>query len=402
MAAARAGEPMALLTRQEHCAARQLWEEVFREDSRQFLDYYDRYVANHNLIFAEWEQNKIVSMVQLNPYEIHMRDQKADSYYIVAVATREDCRHQGRMRRLLTESLSYMYGKKIPFTFLMPASESIYVPFDFVTVYHQSLFTCGAEMAVETDCPWHCVPCRRDQLKELAAWSDIFLQKHSDVFTVRTEDYYHRIWKEQESMNGQILLFYEKEYLKGYCFSGYEGSAESWEIAVTENLKCGETGREEQERKCQAAANRRAAEALTCWFGEKKQLPVRICGFLPGSEIENIPARELSSRPMTMVRIVNLEAFVSKMRAKNSVQFVLRIKDPILSENCGVFRFELGKEHSVLIRMDRKEEPIPAGSKIPELTVSELAAALYGVERNEKIPQSDICLLNRVYLNELV
>ena len=143
-------------------------------------------------------------------------------------------------------------------------------------------------------------------------------------------------------------------------------------------------------------------EALTRWFGEKKQLPVRICGFLPGSGIEGIPVRELSSRPMTMVRLVNLEAFVSRMRAKNPVQFVLRVNDPIIPENCGVFRFELGRESSTLTRLKEGQEQIQADVEIPEVTISELAAVLYGVERNEKIPEREICLLSRVYLNEIV
>ena len=393
---------MAVLEKTEWKKARKLWEEVFDEDTEQFLDYYECYVADHNLIFAEQEQGKIVSMVQLNPCMVHMGDQKADSYYIVAVATGEEYRHQGRMRRLLTEAMNYMYQEEIPFTFLMPASESIYLPFDFVTVYHQSLFTYGAEMDVQPDESWHCVPCRRDQLQELAEWSDAFLQKHSDVVTVRTEDYYKRIWKEQESMNGQILLFYEKEQLRGYCFTGYEGSAESWEIAVTDEPQSSKSYGFEEESRHQAAANRRAMEALTRWFGEKKQLPVRICGFLPGSGIEGISVRELSSRPMTMVRLVNLEAFVSRMRAKNPVQFVLRVNDPIIQENCGVFRFELGRESSTLTRLKEGQEQIQADVEIPEVTISELAAVLYGVERNEKIPEREICLLSRVYLNEIV
>lgn len=393
---------MAVLEKTEWKKARKLWKEVFDEDTEQFLDYYECYVADHNLILAEREEGEIVSMVQLNPYKVRMGTQKADSYYIVAVATREDCRHQGRMRRILTEALQYMDQEKIPFTFLMPASESIYLPFDFVTVYRQSLFTYGAEMEADTDRPWHCVPCRWEQLKELAEWSNIFLQKHSDVSTVRTEDYYKRIWMEQESMNGQILLFYEKEQLRGYCFSGYEGSAESWEIAVTDEPQSCKSYGFEEECRHQTAANRRAVEALTRWFGEKKQLPVRICGFLPGSGIEGIPVRELSSRPMTMVRLVNLEAFVSRMRAKNPVQFVLRVNDPIIPKNCGVFRFELGRESSTMTRLKEGQEQIQADVEIPEVTISELAAVLYGVERNEKIPEREICLLSRVYLNEIV
>lgn len=394
---------MAVLEQTEWKKARKLWEEVFEEDTEKFLDYYETYVADHNKIFAEEEAGEVVSMVQLNPYRVHMGEAEADSYYIVAVATRESCRHQGHMRRLLTEALQSMDQEKIPFTFLMPASESIYLPFDFVTVYRQSMFTYGAEMEADTDRPWHCVPCGREQLKELAEWSDAFLKKHSEVSTVRTEDYYKRIWKEQESMNGQILLFYEGSQMKGYCFTGYEGSGEAWEIAVEADVPEGQSTADGQAAyHYQAAANRRAAEALTLWFGEKKQLPVRICGFLPGSGIEGIPARELSSRPMTMVRIVNLEAFVSRLRAKNPVQFVVRIKDPILPENCGTFCFEVGREHATLTRMEENAEQTRDVEKIPEMTISELAAALFGVERNEKIPQSDICLLKHVYLNEIV
>ena len=394
---------MAILEHTEWKKARKLWEEVFEEDTEKFLDYYEDYVADHNQIFAEEEAGDVVSMVQLNPYRVHMGETEADSYYIVAVATRESCRHQGRMRRLLTEALQQMYQEKIPFTFLMPASESIYLPFDFVTVYRQSLFTCGVVIPGSNDNCWHCIPCRWEQLKELAEWSNVFLQNHSEISTVRTEDYYKRIWKEQESMNGQILLFYEGSQIKGYCFTGYEGSGEAWEIVVEADNPEEQTGSELRAASdSQALANRRAVEALTRWFGEKDQLPMRICGFLPESYIDGIPLSEMTYRPMTMVRIVNLEAFVSRIRAKKPVQFVLYIKDPIIPENCGTFCFEVGREDATLTRMEANTEQNKGAGEIPELTISELAAALYGVERNEKIPQSDICLLEHVYLNEIV
>lgn len=389
---------MAILAKRERKKARKLWKEVFEEDTEKFLNYYDRYVANHNQIMGEKEGEELVSMVQLNPYRVRMGETEADSYYIVAVATRESCRHQGRMRRLLTEALQQMYQEKIPFTFLMPAYESIYFPFDFVTVYRQSMLTCGAVIPGSNDNSWHCVPCQKEQIPELVAWSNCFLKQYSQISTVRSEEYYARIWKEQESMNGQILLFYEGSQMKGYCFTGYEGSGEAWEIAVEEKKQTGIDNRAASDS--QAVANRKAAEALTHWFGEHGQLPMRICGFLPDTCIEGIPLNEMTYRPMTMVRIVNLEEFVSHLRAKKPVQFALCIKDPIIPENCGVFCFELGRECSSLTRIT--EDMVQSDLKIPEITISELAAALYGVERNEKIPQSDICLMEQVYLNEIV
>ena len=41
------------------------------------------------------------------------------------------------MASLLKKSLEDMYQAGEAFTFLMPASESIYLPFDFRTVYEQ-------------------------------------------------------------------------------------------------------------------------------------------------------------------------------------------------------------------------------------------------------------------------
>ena len=52
--------------------------------------------------------------------------------------------------------------------------------------------------------------------------------------------------------------------------------------------------------------------------------------------------------------------------------------------------------------MEANTEQNKGAGEIPELTISELAAALYGVEQNEKIPQNDIYLLEHVYLNEIV
>ena len=50
--------------------------------------------------------------------------EKVKTNYIVAVATRADCRHQGMMRLLLQASLQEMYREKETFTWLMPGCRS--------------------------------------------------------------------------------------------------------------------------------------------------------------------------------------------------------------------------------------------------------------------------------------
>ena len=91
---------MRYLEREEREKTRGLWEEAFPGDSREFVDYYYRNKIADNRILAEEEDGEVISMVQLNPYRVQVRDREYGLDYIVGVATREDRRHQGHMRRL--------------------------------------------------------------------------------------------------------------------------------------------------------------------------------------------------------------------------------------------------------------------------------------------------------------
>ena len=119
------------LSDQERSRSRALYEEVFVEDADGFSELYYQIKARDNQILVEEEDGAIVSMLHRNPYTFWFRGTKVRADYIVAVATKAAYRHQGRMRRLLTKALEDMYADGLPFTFLMPADEAIYTPFDF-------------------------------------------------------------------------------------------------------------------------------------------------------------------------------------------------------------------------------------------------------------------------------
>ena len=115
----------------EHVKTRKLWEEVFPEDTKAFLDYYYYIKTRDNQIYVIEADGDICSMLQLNPYTVRVEEKEFPSAYIIAVATKENYRRRGYMGALLRTSLNDMYAKKIPFTFLMPAAEAIYTPYDF-------------------------------------------------------------------------------------------------------------------------------------------------------------------------------------------------------------------------------------------------------------------------------
>lgn len=119
------------LDRQEHGRSRALYEEVFVEDEQAFVDAYYQIKAADNEILVAEEDGEIVSMLHRNPYTFWLRGVQIPADYLVAVATRVAFRHRGLMRALLTRALRDMKEQGYPFTFLMPADEAIYTPFDF-------------------------------------------------------------------------------------------------------------------------------------------------------------------------------------------------------------------------------------------------------------------------------
>ena len=123
----------------EHGKTRRLWEQVFSEDTPEFLDYYYFIKTRGNQIYVVEEDGEIRSMIHLNPYEIRIEGKTFPSFYIIAVATQKEYRGRGYMGMLLRRCMQEMYRQKVPFTFLMPAAEAIYTPYDFRYIYNQTV-----------------------------------------------------------------------------------------------------------------------------------------------------------------------------------------------------------------------------------------------------------------------
>lgn len=141
------------LSQEEKENSRVLYEEVFVEDEKAFVDAYYKIKAADNEILAAMDEESIIAMLHRNPYTFRFRDKSLRADYLVAVATRRSCRHQGLMRRLLTRALQDMEREKQPFAFLMPADEAIYLPFDFRLMgneYEEGLASLEEKLLSET------------------------------------------------------------------------------------------------------------------------------------------------------------------------------------------------------------------------------------------------------------
>ena len=62
------------LDQSEHWKTRSLWEQVFSEDSQEFVDYYYYIKTKDNTIYVIEEDDEIRAMLQLNPYQVKLQE----------------------------------------------------------------------------------------------------------------------------------------------------------------------------------------------------------------------------------------------------------------------------------------------------------------------------------------
>lgn len=205
------------LDKSEHDKTRQLWEDVFKEDTKAFLDYYYSVKTAENEIYVIEEDDKIVSMLHLNPYQMRIGEKLYQTHYIVAVATDEAYRKRGYMAQLLNHAMQVMAERKEPFTFLMPAAEAIYKPFGFQFVYEQKQANVRGKQYKGEDISF-CLAEEKD-CKSIVDYANEVLKRY-DVVTWRDENYYKMLLEEQASEDGGILLVKEAEKIVGvFCFA---------------------------------------------------------------------------------------------------------------------------------------------------------------------------------------
>ena len=195
------------LNQEEHGKTKSLYKEVFSTDSDGFVEYYYTEKIKDNQIYVMEEDDKIVGMLHLNPYTLKVNGKEKDTNYIVAVATKEEYRKQGIMRKLLTTALNDMYAANQTFTFLMPASESIYLPYDFRTVYEQNHTYYEEEHEGKG---FDIQELKVEECEELADAMNHFLSANFQVYAYRNKEYFERLKKEYES-DGAKLMLYRKD-----------------------------------------------------------------------------------------------------------------------------------------------------------------------------------------------
>lgn len=200
----------------EHGRTRRLYEAVFPEDDKDFVDYYYRWKTKDNSIYAAEDSGGVRAMVHLNPFLVSVRGIVKRMHYVVAVATQEEYRHQGLMRRLLEMAERDVQAAGEDFIFLMPASEKIYLPFGYRFFCEQrrgilrGTESSGAE-AGEYACGVYCRPLKQGEYSLLADFANRTLETSYEMFIYRDKAYYERLQEEQRCQGGEVMVICRRE-----------------------------------------------------------------------------------------------------------------------------------------------------------------------------------------------
>lgn len=407
-----------LLKQQEHGKTRLLWEKVFQEDSKAFLDYYYFFKTRENSVYVVEEDEEIRSMLQLNPFLIQVGEGQFDGRYIIAVATEESYRKRGYMGMLLRKAMQAMYQEKQPFTFLMPAAEAIYTPYDFRFVYDQNVW----KYTVVEKQEQKSLPVSEAGIGDGADLAAFFMEYFSErfqIYAVRDEQYYQTMLFEQQSENGGIAILKRSEKIVG-CF--LYGDEDGLEIREPLYLK-------EYETEFWAAVGKICEK-----HGQKEALV-----YAGISEEEKIGTVEFQKKkPTIMVRILHLESLLRllKTKAGEQIDCSFAVLDSILTQNSRVWKLQsspIGKieegedtvKEADVAKEVEKQRSSDCETKIyvretedseGVLSIAALTSLLFGYKSVEEVAEEpDVFLserlmgelkkiqpLDKIYLNEIV
>lgn len=369
----------------EHGLTRELWEKVFKEDSKEFLDYYYFIKVRDNQIYVIEEDGEIRSMLQLNPYTLQVDKKQFSCNYIIAVATEEGYRKRGYMGELLRKSMRDMYGQKEPFTFLMPAAEAIYMPYDFRFIYKQNQTEMyGKEGSMEVDL-------RDAGIGDASDMAEFFREYFAplyQVYAVRDEKYYQTMVFEQMSENGGVKLMKQDGHIVGMFAYAREDN-----LYIREPLYL-----KQYEKDFQKAVYR---------LRDKAEAPAKVYAGNEGAETKKVPT--------IMVRILHLQTFLESLCVKEGERLncSFAVLDPILTANSRVWKLQsvensIGADRLIQVQETEDSEGV--------LTISALTSLLFGYKTLKEVSQEEdvviseklagelqkIQPLNQTYLNEVV
>ncbi len=126
---------------------RNLWDACFDEDSKLWRDWYFKYIYKPQNTMLLINDNKLSSMIHINPYDMNLNKKKIKAAALSGVATYKDQRKKGYAGKLIEKGLIEMQKRDIAFSFLYPFNYDFYRKFGYELCYMQNKYIINSDSA---------------------------------------------------------------------------------------------------------------------------------------------------------------------------------------------------------------------------------------------------------------
>ena len=346
-----------------------MYQKIF-EDPEAFAKYYFEEVYATNQVLLAKEDDKILGMIHLNPYNIRAGEKIYTLNYIVAVAVWKEYRRQGIMAAMLKKCLNDMHKQKQPFTYLMPANRAYYEPFQFrfVMDWRESLIHNIFENKQDVNLQESKISkAKEEDYGEIEEFLKQFMKPYK-IYTIPDKRYLKRLSKESQSGDGNLMAYYEKGQLKGVFAESFEED----EVYIRWAYSLYPEDMLNQLRKRYT----------------NKKIYITEGNLTTGEKI-----------PKIMARITNLIAWEEILQGKKDFTFRLLIKDPYIEDHNGVFEFQC-LNYKISIQRIHSEE------WEDEISIDELTQVFFDYNAGQILKEheylKDIVPAGPIYISEEV
>lgn len=298
---------------------RKLWDTCFDEDSTCWRNWYFENIYDiENLICAK-QDNKLVSMVHMNPYSILLHHSKIDAFALSGVATEPEYRGQGLAGSLIKYALNKAYKLGYDFSFLYPFQYEYYQKFGYNLSYNKHKYK---TVCIEKEVVSKLVLCDMFSLDEFAKIYARFVE-HKNGFVLRNVQYFGVHMKELQCDNN-IFCFIIGDKKGYFAINSVENTIE--ELAFEGKLET-------------------ALKEITNYY--KKSLTFE--------NLYEIDSMISTKEKHCMARVVSVQRLLEKIKI-NDADILVNITDDIIEENNGVWHISSSGGKTSVKRSDKRAQ----------------------------------------------
>lgn len=298
---------------------RALYERTF-SDSKAFVDYYFEEKFIPEKVMAIREDNKIISMLHLNPFVVQYNGQAYNVSYIVAVATDFNYRKRGYMGSLMEAALNRMYHEKEAFCLLMPIDSRIYERYGFGFIEDHLKFDVNSATLTLDSTDYSCWTLTNEDITKLVKVYNEYL-KQFNLATIRDDKEFSKLYHELTTDSGEIIVFEE-----GYMITYFENHIFNVRELVYTSKK--------------------AFKEMISYIKDKTCMGRAVISDHSRSTIKyytpNIMENNIKLVPFMMGRIIHIEEFIKKNISLFKSDIKIKVIDPFISENNRIFHIYQG------------------------------------------------------------